>query len=211
MNKQFTILPCTEQFELDQNNICSKCQTKILSSEEINLTSGDGGRVCVKGSLKNMNTHYVMDPFRVFAFSVILVFGSSLFTMEARAQSTAPVEISKEQTQGVKVSGTLHDENGIELPFANIAFYQKEILIDGVQTDIDGYFELTIAPQYLDKKVTVKIKYVGFDNLVIELSKKQLQSGHIDLGEIILKEQEMELFIIGKVEIQKHPSNKELD
>ena len=101
-------------------------------------------------------------------FSVMLVIG----LMGGLTASTAPVMASVTQTQPIKVSGQIVDQDGMPLIGATIMVKGSK---DGVVTDLDGNFQLD-APA----NATLVVSYVGFKDREIAVN------GRAVLGEIEL-------------------------
>ncbi len=92
--------------------------------------------------------------------------------------------VANQQSQGVKLSGVVTDNNGQPLPGASII---EKGTSNGVQTDFDGKFTLTIT----DAKSLVIVSYIGFITQKIEVGidkniNVQLKENTAQLNEVVV-------------------------
>lgn len=184
-----------------------------LSDVEVNeLINKNNGNLCGISTVSNFNTAYYLHPFRRFALAILIVFGSSVFTLSVQAQDVIE-NIQKDTINKVKptntstlLKGVVVDKKTNEpLPFVMIVFEDNGIK-QGGHTDFDGYFNIDTRSlfQYNDttSTITLTIQYVGYKKVILENIK--IEKGKIlNLGSIQLEEEE-ELEVIGYVIPNKH-------
>lgn len=200
----FKINPCLKNYNLDKNNVCDLCQKRILREEElanIDLNCTDD-EICVITTSKRVNTNYILHPFRVFGFSVLVVFGSSLFSLNANAQDTINmIQKSMVTEQQIdqnlfSISGIVVDEDNEPIPFVNVFIPYEESYLTGTTTDFDGKFTLKFDPNKIKTdSFVVKLSSVEFSSVEIEFSRSDI-SKNIDAGKFELK--------INTVEMEEH-------
>ena len=76
------------------------------------------------------------------------------------------------QAQDFEIKGTVQDENGSNLPFANVFFFQDTTMIQGRITDENGAFDVQL-PQ---GNYQLKITFVGYEDYQQDISVTQNQS-----------------------------------
>ena len=198
----YKINPCVADIELDQQNVCNLCNKKVLNLKEYtdeevySLIKNTPEGICGSGTINKMNTAYYLHPFRRFALALLVVFGSSVFILDAKAQDTIQkinesVLIKKEDTLALQTSikGLILDKETNEpIPFANI-WIEIDGLKIGTTSDLDGHF--TLIPIKINSKIntpiTLNISYVIYKTLKIEGI--QLKIGEIyNLGKVYLEE-----------------------
>ncbi len=175
----FKINPCLKNFTLDGNNVCDLCQKKLVTEKELatlDLSCKDE-EVCVITTVSRVNASYLTNAIRVARVAILIVFGSSLFTLrgfaqEAIAQLQSNLYTSVEQTQEAIIRGSLIDkETGEPLPFANVYISHQGTLI-GCVSDFDGKFSLQLPRiDELSLPITLKISLIGYESYEIQISK----------------------------------------
>lgn len=197
----YKINPCVADFTLDQQNICNLCKKKVVDlskyseTEVAALASNSPDGICGSGPISKMNTAYYLHPFRRFALAVIVVFGSSLFILDAKAQDTI-VKLQKDSLNKVQISnkqetaivGNITDkETGEPIPFANVIM-EINGGITGTTSDFDGNFKLKIE-DFTESSLNVQfsISFIGYEKYsssVITITKgKTINIGNIFLDE----------------------------
>lgn len=199
----FKINPCLKNFTLDKNNVCDLCQKRILKEKELadidlNCTTEE---ICVITTNNRVNTNYILHPFRIFGISILLVFGGTLFSLNAHAQDTIKqiqdslvVQQSSNQHE-YTIKGTVVDENGEVVPFANVYIPNEDqtSIITGQTTDLDGKFILKYIPNAIgNDSVIININSVLYKNKRLAISKQSLLPAH-DLGVITMDDSEIQL------------------
>lgn len=189
----YKIHPCLKNFKLDQNNVCDLCQKKILTVQELvhsNLDCTDD-EICVITTTNKVNGHYLNHPVRVIRMAILIVFGSSLFTLNGIAQDTiksihnsvnAPDPPQNNTT--IFKGRVLSEEDGLELIFASLVIEGTQI---GASTDIDGYFELYINKYNVPLPLKIKIRYIGYEDIVLDFGDDFKPGETIQLGDIYMK------------------------
>jgi hypothetical protein len=211
----YKINPCIADFKLDKESICNLCKKKVLElsayteDEVVGLINNTPEGVCGSGSISRMNTAYYLHPFRRFALALVIVFGSSLFVLDANAQDTI-VKLQNESLNPVHletqdktvISGIITEkETGEFIPFANV-WIEVEGQMYGTTTDFDGKFNLNLN-NITTSSITVQlnISFIGYAKYVsspITL----IQGNQINAGTIELEEGarlEGDLIIVGSI------------
>lgn len=200
----YKINPCVAEIELDQQSICNLCKKKVFdftgmsNKEVVALAEKNNGNICGKSDISFMNTAYYLHPFRRFALALLIVFGSSVFTLSAQAQDTiAKIQrdtlFSKpESTIPTQIKGTVIDEKTNEpIAFANV-WIENDGQIIGASTDFDGHFVIPISSSILNKNTTLSV------NLNISI----IGYGKITIGNIYLEEGK--IFEINQIKIKEN-------
>lgn len=198
----FKINPCIKNFSLDEDNVCNLCSKRILQESELkNLdTCSYKGDICVQTSVRNLNDTYLSHPARVIRMAILIVFGSSLFTISGMAQDTIKniqTTIS-EPTPVVKqfdIRGRIIDkENDYELPFVKVLIEGTE---QGCYSDFDGYFKLSLKEYEVNPPISIRLSYLGYEDVVIDMGHKTtfMESEVIDLGTIEMSEDQNKIIV----------------
>lgn len=95
-----------------------------------------------------------------------LIFLALFITLTATAQSSS----------AKKIIAQITDNNDVPIPFATIALYANDYVIDGTVTDAYGFFEIEIAPGQ-----RIVVSSLGFDNAKFDYGEV------IDMDLIVLK------------------------
>jgi hypothetical protein len=166
----FEIVPCLKSFKLDQNNVCDLCQKRIVKESELtdsDLTSDD--EVCVVTTIKRASAAYLTDPIRITRMAILVVFGTSLFSLNAIAQDTIESIQSTYQEQPAEyhfqINGTIYDKTyGEPLPFVTIRVKDTKL---GCHSDFDGRFALKLTSYQVHYPLTLQVEYIGFETMEI--------------------------------------------
>lgn len=103
--------------------------------------------------MNNSKKKIILTAVPLFCFSLLLVAESKMNSFDVR--ESAAVQEKTSITQNTrKITGVVKDENGEEVPGASVIEMGTS---NGVTTDIDGRFELTIRPNS-----SLQISYVGY-------------------------------------------------
>ena len=77
----YKINACVDDVTLDANNICSKCDKKLVDLRGLRDTEVDdllftaNSSICAIAPAQKFNAKYYLHPFKRYAFAKILVFG----------------------------------------------------------------------------------------------------------------------------------------
>lgn len=214
----FKINPCIADFKLDEKNICNLCQKKVYDlsiyseNEVIDLASNTSEGICGSAPISRMNTAYYLHPIRRFALAILVVFGGSVFTLDAKAQDTIQkiqedvlIKNANQESKAPDIKGIVIDKNTNEpLPFVNVMVEINGKMV-GATTDFDGEFnfQLTDIDTAYYRDLEVRFAYIGYVQHIVENIDITLGQIH-DLGTIALEEDDALLdgfIIIGKVPI----------
>lgn len=189
----FKINPCLKRFKLDANNVCNLCQKRILTEQELtqsNLNCPDN-EICVITNINKINDDYLNHPVRIVRMAILIVFGSSLFTLNGIAQDTIKsIHNNIDKTDPPQSSMTifkgrlLSEEDGLELIFASVIVEGTHM---GVSSDMDGYFKLQVDKHSVPLPLKLKIRYIGYEEIVLDFGDDFKPGEIIELGDIYMK------------------------
>ena len=175
----YKINPCVADIELDQQNVCKLCNKKVLnlskySDEEVDeliKTTPEG--ICGSAPLSRMNTAYYLHPFRRFALAILVVFGSSVFILDAKAQDTIQkiqnevlVKSHENFVNETIIEGYVMDKESKEhIPFAAVYTEIHGVKI-GSYTNFEGKYLIQISNNELDsiQIIDLNISFIGYSN-----------------------------------------------
>lgn len=220
--------PCLENWNnMDKTSIgafCHNCQKEVIDfsrlsdNEIVSVIQTRTGSVCGKFNSTQLNRdihfiNYQVNHQPSFYKLFMALFLSTFWSNSAEAKSTEikskisikPVSINslsvnenelKKDSNKVVIKGKVLDKETNEpIPFANIFIKDTRI---GTSTDVDGNFLLSIPDSVYKNPFTLKIGYVGYNQLEIRnisLEKPITEtvyflesSGHILMGMIIQTE-----------------------
>lgn len=123
--------------------------------------------------------------------------------------------------QSGEIQGRVIDDNGEGIPFANVAIYQNEILVNGSPTDFDGFFSVkplnpgtyTVKASYLENSYSLTDVKVSVGKTTF-LNNIMISTAQV-LGEVVVKYLAPPVDIgkpetgdnISREEIEKMPKN----
>ncbi len=176
--------PCSENWNTMLPNTtgkhCKKCNKSVIDLREKSTTEirelvhqHQNTSMCVRAYSFQLDDYQYVQPIKRLAFALLIVFGSSLFSLSAKAQeATQKMKetylTNKQQVSETKLKGTVSDENGEPLPFAKVVLVENDSIIKGTTTDFDGEYNFDLDENYLNKKYTLRISYVGYEHVILE-------------------------------------------
>lgn len=227
MNKDITVSiknPCSEKFDgfkaTKDGGFCDVCQrevidfTKMTDSEIIAYFQSNQKKTCGKFSESQLKTYKHLPVSRpkynlkaiglgLISFSLV-----SIFSMNTvKAQQTLPTEITQssqaensekienDSANEITISGVITSPEGT-LPGAVVYIKGTNI---GVQTDIEGNFNLHIPEAYLENGVLV-FSFIGYDRKEMEIKE--------NMPSVITVKLESTCNLIGEVSIGKPYQSK---
>lgn len=112
---------------------------------------------------------------RRFAFCLLAVFGTALFTVSTSYATKAVNHVHRVAYNSLMnatggpffIKGQVVDSNGQAMTGCNVYLELGDELISGTAADIDGYFELKIDANLIDDwdSVVLKASYIGYEKL----------------------------------------------
>ncbi|MFT5601725.1 MAG: hypothetical protein ACI9N1_001973 [Flavobacteriales bacterium] len=214
----YKVNPCIDDFQLDQNRTCSICDrvvvdlTNASEDEVIELYRANNGNLC--GSVKSsyFNRSYYLAPFKRFAFSLLLVFGSSLFVLDACAQDSIQAiqqEVNLDSSynaDSLLIKGKVLDENG-EAIFSAKVYFEEGGSMYGSITNFDGEYQIKLADyKWKNDRLTLKVKSIQYGSQEVEIYKKNKQSYTVNF-----EMSESELNLMGFIIMDHHSISKDPD
>lgn len=163
-----------------ENRYCSNCD-KIIhdfskSKEKVNKDTYCGHFDL--SQISSVKTHFDLSKTTAFTVSLLSIIGVSSISNQVYSQSTSKKIENKLLKTNIVIKGVVKDlvENE-SLPFTEITVFHNSIEIEKFNTDIDGYFDLSIdTNKYNIDLIELKFQYVGYDEKVlrtINLNKKE--------------------------------------
>jgi hypothetical protein len=197
----YKINPCVADVVLNQQSICNLCNKKVVDLTELtedqvaDLIVQEKGELCGISAVSNFNSVYYLHPFRRFALAILIVFGSSVFTLSVQAQEVVQKiqndTINKNQStkSTALIKGIVVDKSTNEpIPFVNV-WYEINGVKYGASTDFDGKFNVIAQPLFFANDSTINftlnIQNIGYSKMKLENIKIE-QGKTIDLGKIQL-------------------------
>ncbi|CAG5084210.1 carboxypeptidase-like regulatory domain-containing protein [Parvicella tangerina] len=182
----FSIVPCLKKFNLDSENTCNLCRKRIIHEAELDTSSiNPEEEICVITTLENVSSKYLLHPMRVFGLSVFIVFGSSLFTIEAQGQENLMNLQNNQRFVQAEIRGTVYDKETSEpLPFVKIKVKDHEF---GCMSDLDGHFKLKLDVEHTSGPLTIQFLCVGFKDFELTTENKLKADEVLYLGDIFLE------------------------
>ncbi|MCT4582020.1 MAG: carboxypeptidase-like regulatory domain-containing protein [Flavobacteriales bacterium] len=181
--------PCSENWKTMLPNTtgkhCEKCNKSVIdlrhkSTSEIRelVHQHQRSSMCVRAYSFQLDDYQYVQPLKRLAFALLIVFGSTLFSLSAKAQkATQKMKetylTNKQQASESKLKGIVSDETGEPLPFANVILIHNDTIIKGTTTDFDGKYHFDLDESYYNKKYTIRVSYIGY--------------AHLELKDLILK------------------------
>jgi len=192
------INPCTLSWnDLSGNaksKYCSECSksiqdlTGLSDNAIIDLYNNQNGKLCGKISYSQLDYINPYSPLKRFVFALIIVFGTSLFSLSVQAQDS--IKSIKQELQPLvennltTISGDLLDDNNEPLPFCNIWFEDGNKKIS-TYSDFNGNYKLNL---YWGEKQTIELfyKFIGYDTRSVIIHRTEVSN--IILESVVLKE-----------------------
>jgi hypothetical protein len=212
------IIPCLYDFNLDEENMCSKCQKKIaVITKDTQIESSSVH--CGMMKLSNNENTYFNNPTRQFLLAALIGFGANLFVLSVSAQDTItkiqqelqPSEQVTKIDSITKIRGVLLEKSTNEtIPFANV-YIEIEGVKYGVPSNIDGYFEIKLPFILTSEKIVdlfVTFSFVGYETTKIPLTTLN-HDFVINLGTIIINDKDFN--IIGTYTVVNNRKNRKLN
>lgn len=170
------------EFNCDQNDqldfeegkaLCSKCNKHVfdlmqLSEKEVHDFLEFNPKACTKVPQAYINKGFPRKV--VFLSSLLLVFGSALFSNVSFGQETHEIPYEYEVASPI-IKGVITDEFGEELLFVNITIQAANYSIIGTCSGFYGEYSLEVPPEVasIGDKIVLKIEYLGYPTKEIEL------------------------------------------
>lgn len=205
--------PCTLNWSdlsgKEKSKFCSECSKSIpnltgLSQMEIlEFHKKKKGKLCGKVSYSQLTAVNNFSPLKQFIIALVLVFGTSLFTMSFQAQDTLKkiqqnIQLGQDSTF-TTISGIVVDEENEPVPFCNVRLENNGYKIR-TSTDFGGKFKLHFHWRNSDS-IQLFIDYIGLEKKSIIIDKSE--NKYIQLEKIILKESDY--MMVGLIYIEEPP------
>lgn len=183
--------PCSENWEAmnpsEKGRMCDVCQKQVFDFTNSTLKDIEGQfllnnkNLCGRISSKLLTEQYVQQQYKkeyrsklkLFLIATIICFGINLFTIE-KANASILTKLKNrflseqtDTTQYQTIKGIVRDkETGEVLPFVSITFLDRDSVIVGTNTNINGEYILKVKKQnYI--KPRLKFLYVGYNSVLI--------------------------------------------
>lgn len=209
--------------ETEGGRQCDKCAHDVVDFTDhdqqsiLDTLKNAKGRVCGRFRPDQIVNTAFKDKIRVlrrFCIAAILAFGLSLFNMpKSLAASLKQVsEDSFNVTQVEVVNGeiiirgtVIEKDTGEPLPFVTIHFEGKNGVV-GCTSDFDGNYMLKFSEEQMgNKDITLNVRYIGYDEIKIEIPAKKLKPDVIYVQDIRMESQSCLGMPIIVVEKDFHP------
>lgn len=214
--------PCSENWDKmipnDVGRHCSNCDKTVVdirfkSNLEIKSLVETSDSVCAIANKHQLYNYQYVRPIKRLAFALLIVFGNALFSISASAQETTQ-QLKETYLKNDSINsntvlvGSVVDEKGEPVIFANVILYLDKKKITGATTSIEGKYKIGLDESYTNKELKLEAEFIGYDKQVktIIIKEDSLKN------DFILKESfnligEVEIITITKKTISRDPSN----
>ena len=200
--------PCSENWnKMKPNNTgrhCSSCEKTVIdfrakSKLEIQSLVDTSDSVCAIVNKHQLYSFQYVRPIKRLAFALLIVFGNALFSISASAQEITQklkeTYLKNDSTKSITtLTGTVINDNGEPMPFANVILFFNDDVITGTSTDFDGNYKIELDKSYINKEFKLEVDFVGYDKRVKKIT---IQKGTIK-NDFIIKFNKIN-FMIGMI------------
>jgi hypothetical protein len=219
--------PCNENWNemtpTQKGMFCSNCQKEVINYEyyshfQLAKTIQNSEGICGRFTIQQLDCELDTSKKNYFQrLGMALGITSLLFSTPIFSQSQKPkveindkkeTELTKQDTLkgSIEFSGTIYEKtlnaqqklDSIPLPGVNVV--QKNAK-NGVQTNIDGEFKISIPVNDFENNVILICSYIGMDNKQIEIFPtnrkliiEMIQGPEVLMGEVIFVKRKMNVF-----------------
>ncbi len=211
--------PCNENWDemtpTEKGRYCGVCKKEIydftnLTDRELVDRLENNKNVCAKYRKSQLNKDLYSNKNTGISKVGLLVSITSILSFSQ--QSFAQIDSTKVKTENridlnkkrhnqkenakidsIRIKGIVRDENG-PLPCVNVL---QKGTANGVATDFDGKFEITVSRERKNERIVLQISYIGYQDTEIEINDSNKV---VDVKIIELKE---EIILMGIVVVKK--------
>jgi hypothetical protein len=183
--------PCKEDWDVmtpsDKGRHCALCKKEVMDFSDAgiekvkNVLDESHGIVCGRVKLSQIAaenfsfqlSNMAMVQLKRFALSLLLVFGSFLFTIDSleAAEFLHKTKLDMIFNDSVViVKGRIQDKGNKEgIAFSNILLSENDIVIARTVADIDGYFKIAVKRTAFSDKRNLVLKAASVGYKVVEI------------------------------------------
>lgn len=207
--------PCNENWDemtpTEKGRYCGVCKKEIydftnLTDRELVDRLENNKNVCAKYRKSQLNKDLYSNKNTGISKVGLLVSITSILSFSQ--QSFAQIDSTKVKTENridlnkkrhnqkenakidsIRIKGIVRDENG---PLPGVNVLQKGTA-NGVATDFDGKFEITVSRERKNERIVLQISYIGYQDTEIEINDSNKV---VDVKIIELKEEKILMGIV---------------